>query len=238
MSLLTCFPINTNKPYNPGSDTSSTALASVFFYLGHYPDAYATAIKEIRETFATIDEIRSGAKLNSCVYLRACIDESLRMSPPAGSALWREVGPRGAVVDGAWIPAGYDVGTGIYALHHNAAYFPKPFCFSPERWLEGHAGAEQVDLARSAFTPFSVGPRSCVGKGLALSELTLTLATMLWKYDFKLVGRLGEGSASLGPGRHRETEYQLFDHITAAKDGPLVQFHPAFRGESPGPALA
>jgi hypothetical protein len=35
---------------------------------------------EIREAFADVEEIRGGAKLNSLVYVRACIDETLRLA--------------------------------------------------------------------------------------------------------------------------------------------------------------
>lgn len=155
--------------------------------------------------------------------MKACIDESLRLSPPASSSLWREVIQDGVVIDGHVIPRGYDVGTCIYAIHHNSEYFPEPFEFRPDRWLDS---PEKVQIARSAFNPFSVGPRSCLGKGLALTELTLTLAYLLCKYDFRLAPgseKTGCGSISDGPGRHREAEYQLYDHVTAAKNGPIVQ---------------
>lgn len=160
------------------------------------------------------------------------------MSPPAGSALWREVGPGGATFDGHFIPAGCDVGTGIYAIHHNENYYPEAFNFRPERWIlagaegdietVGTADRDSLAKAQGAFNPFSIGPRGCIGKGLALAELTLGIATMLWRYDFVLSeGKgvaLGAGRKGLGPGRERETEYQLYDHITASKEGPMVCF--------------
>ncbi|EPS26280.1 hypothetical protein PDE_01216 [Penicillium oxalicum 114-2] len=206
-----------------GSDTTSTAIASMFFYLGHYPDVYERVKNEVRSAFANPDDVTLGPNLTDCVYLRACIDESLRMSPPAGSSLWREVAQDNVIIDGHVIPRGYDVGTCIYAIHHNPEYYPQPFEYRPERWLGEPA---EVQAARSAFTPFSVGPRSCLGKGLALTELSLTMAYLLCKYDFRLapgMEKVGGGSAKDGPGRHRELEYQLRDHVTAAKNGPLIQ---------------
>jgi cytochrome P450 len=124
------------------------------------------------------------------------------------------------MIDGHFIPSGYDVGTCIYSIHHNADYYPDPFMYRPERWLE----AGSTELARSAFNPFSVGPRGCIGKGLANTELMLTMAFMLSKFDFRRAdGALGGGSPGAEYGRHRETEYQLYDHVTAAKDGPWIQ---------------
>lgn len=49
------------------------------------------------------------------------------MSPPGGGPLWRELHTGGAVIDGVYIPEGYDVGVGIHSIHHNPAYYPEPF---------------------------------------------------------------------------------------------------------------
>jgi cytochrome P450 len=90
-------------------------MAGTLFYISRHPMAYEKVTKEIRECFASIDEIQLEAKLNSCTYLRACIDETLRMSPAAGSSLWREVQKGGITLNGAYIPEGCDVGVGFTA---------------------------------------------------------------------------------------------------------------------------
>jgi cytochrome P450 len=149
------------------------------------------------------------------------------MSPSVGSSLLREVEAGGAVIDGDFIPPGYNVGTPIYAIHHNSAYFPDPFKFAPERWIvgEGQTTRESVDLALKAYIPFSYGPRSCLGKGMALTELLLTMATILWRLDFKVAeGDISGGHPSAVLGRHRPWEFQLQDHVTSANRGPLLHF--------------
>lgn len=168
-----------------------------------------------------------GPKLNSCKYLRACVDETMRMSPSVGSSLAREVQQGGAMVDGEHIPAGCDVGVPIYSIQHSADYFSNPFTFSPERWLvgEGDTTQESVALASSAYVPFSSGPRGCIGKGMALTEMMLTMAMVLWRLDFKIAeGCSAGGSSDAEWGRHRPSEFQLKDHVTAARDGPLLHF--------------
>ena len=213
-----------------GSDTSSTTIAAVFFYLAHNTLAYARAAEEVRGMFTSTDEIVMGPALASCVYLRACIDESMRMSPAVGSSLWREVPDGGAIINGHDIPAGTDVGVGIYSIHHNQEYYPEPFSYRPERWLAEGAGHKQreSELAHAAFTPFSIGMRGCLGKGLAITEIMLTLATVLFTFDFKLAegeaGRVGEGRSDAVYGRQRPGEYQLHDHVTSQKHGPFLQF--------------
>ncbi|AEO58519.1 cytochrome P450-like protein [Thermothelomyces thermophilus ATCC 42464] len=218
-----------------GSDTTSTAMAATLFYLVRHPDALAKVTAEIRSQFASLEDIHQGAQLNACVYLRACIDEAMRLSPSVGGLLPREVLKGGMTIDGEHIPAGIIVGTPHYAIHHNPAYYPDPFAYRPERWIVGSEKGDGVDvsdeaqvaLAQSAFCPFSIGPRGCIGKGLAYVEMTLTLARVLFLYDLrKAVGVAdpGEGKPGAGYGRDRVGEFQLVDTFTSLKDGPMVEF--------------
>jgi cytochrome P450 len=212
-----------------GSDTTSTALASAFFYLTHNVHDLVQVTKEVRDTFDDVEEIVASQKLSSCVYLRAVIDESMRLSPPVGGLLPREVLLGGMVIDGESIPAGTVVGTPHYALHHNPAYFPDPFTFLPSRWIAGSSPGvtqDSVALAKSAFAPFSIGPRACIAKGMAYTELQIALARVLFLYDIRLASGLhvGEGGRDLEYGRHRVEEYQLTDQFSSMKDGPMVEF--------------
>jgi cytochrome P450 len=210
----------------PGSDTSSTTLAGTLFYLSHNPTPYQKARNEVRTIFQNASEIRMGAKLNSCTYLRACIDEALRMSPPVGGALWREVCSGGLTIGPHFFPAGVDLGVGIYSVHHNAEYFDAPFQYRPERWLVGANGStkESVERAKSVFYPFSLGPRSCIGKGLAYHELTLTMAQILCQFEFSSAD---PNSSGIGRGEESVQEFRLRDHVTGAKSGPWLKFREA-----------
>lgn len=214
-----------------GSDTTSTAMAGTFFYLAHNPSALQTLSKEIRDMFSDVEQIVSGPKLSGCSYLRACIDESMRMTPPVAGALPRKVLPGGIDIDGLYIPAGVDVGVPHYAIHHNPDYYPKPFDYVPERWLSDPTTNplhDRLTEAHAAFCPFSIGPRGCIGKGLAYVELTVTIARVLYLYDLRLAPgtTLGAGGVDLEVGRTRETEYQIEDRFASMKDGPMLQFRP------------
>lgn len=214
-----------------GSDTTSTAMAATLFYLVRHPDTLARVTAEVRSRFDALEDIHQGAELNSCTYLRACIDEAMRLSPSVGGLLPREVLRGGMTIDGERIPAGTIVGTPHYAIHHNPAYYPDPFAYRPERWIaskgDGVSDDAQVALAQSAFCPFSIGPRGCIGKGLAYIEMTITLARVLFLYDVrKAVGVAdpGEGKAGAEWGRDRVGEFQLVDTFTSLKNGPMVEF--------------
>ena len=214
--------------------TTSGTLAAVFFYLSRYPDVYARLAAEVRSTFADAQAIRSGPLLASCTYLRAVIDESLRVSVPTTSMPWREEdaaapgSPAAAepfVVDGHVIPLGTMVVVNTYCIMHNEEYFADPFAFRPERWLD-EANSETM---RRAFVPFGTGEAMCLGKGMAYLETSLVVAKTLWYFDFAQApgeaGRLGGGlPGSKDRARARADEFQLYDGIVSDHDGPSLVF--------------
>lgn len=212
-----------------GSDTTSTVFTAMFFYLTRNPEAYRKLTSEIRNTFTDADAIRSGPQLSSCRYLRAVINETMRMNPPGGTELNREVLPGGLTVDDQVFDQGTNIGTALYCLHHDARIFPDPFSFRPERWIvdeKAGVGAESVASAESAFAPFSIGSRGCIGKNLAYMEMTVTMARLLWRLEVrKLEGdRLGEGGPEMMWGRRDEGHFQVKDAFVSLRDGPMVQF--------------
>lgn len=211
-----------------GSDTTSTAMAATLFYLVRTPTALERVTREVRSKFSDVEDIHQGPLLTSCTYLRACIDEAMRLSPSVGGLLPREVLAGGMTIDGERIPAGTVVGTPHYTIHHNPNYYPDPFVYSPERWIAGEQfTAQDISLAQSAFCPFSIGPRGCIGKGLAYIEMSITLARVLWLYDLRKAQEVddpGEGKEGAEWGRHRRGEFQLVDTFTSLKDGPVVEF--------------
>jgi cytochrome P450 len=220
-----------------GSDTTSTAMAATLFYLVRNTNALHKASEEVRAKFQDVEEIHQGPELNACVYLRACIDEAMRLSPSVGGILPREVLSGGITVDGEFIPAGTVLGTPHYTIHHNPAYYPQPFTYTPERWLAGSQKASSgystgtvtehdVAQAQSAFCSFSVGPRGCIGKGMAYVEMMTTIARTLYLYDLRKAAGPdpSEGHPGLEYGRRRADEFQLIDQFTSLKNGPLVEF--------------
>lgn len=60
-----------------GADTTSIVVSAMFFYLARRPKIQEKLAREILSTFSNVDEIKSGAALLSCKYLRAFIQEAL-----------------------------------------------------------------------------------------------------------------------------------------------------------------
>ncbi|PQE20485.1 benzoate 4-monooxygenase cytochrome P450 protein [Rutstroemia sp. NJR-2017a BBW] len=138
------------------------------------------------------------------------------------STLWREVSAADGVwIDGVHVPKGVDIGVLPYAFHHNEQISPNAYAFIPERWIESPDSSRgAIENARAAFSPFSIGTRSCAGKTLAYTEISGTIARTLWSLDMKRAeGPLGEVSGGIegaGEGYDRGEEFQLEDHITCS----------------------
>ena len=207
-----------------GSDTTATTLASTIFYLVRNPYVMTRLKQEVRKAFDSVEEIVSGSRLNELVYLKACLDEALRLGPAVPGALPREVIDGGVIVDGIFLPEGTNCGTPIYSIHRQAQYYREPEAYIPERWIEGascqtdskiwQTSKEEVELARRTLCPFSIGPRGCIAKGMAFMEMRLTIARMMYLFDMELADHVGEDE---------DGHLALVDHFTSTKDGPNVK---------------
>lgn len=159
-----------------GSGTSSSALTGITFYLGRNKDKYHRLAGEIRNAFsatATAADITIEATAR-LPYLRAVIEEGMRLYPPSPSTLPRFVPGRGEMIDGKWVPGGTAVGVHQLSAGRMEGNFRRAGEFLPERWLVtststsatgslGEAG-EFVEDDRAATQPFSYGPRNCIGQ--------------------------------------------------------------------------
>ncbi|KAH9906045.1 cytochrome P450 [Xylariomycetidae sp. FL2044] len=158
-----------------GADSTASAMSALFFYLAHDQSCYTRLADQLRTTFRDGGKIKNRPKLTSCHYLRACIDEALRMSAPFSSTIWRTLvvdDTEPLVVDGVTIPKGTQSGVNTYSLHHNEDLFPEPFRFRPERWLSRASdGSDDQHNTRRVFNDgfmaFSAGSRACAGKPTA-----------------------------------------------------------------------
>lgn len=63
-----------------------------------------------------------------------------------------------------------------------------PGRFVPECWLPEAKNTASPFYAdnRDVLQPFSTGPRNCIGKNLAYSEMRVILAQVLWNFDIEL----------------------------------------------------
>ncbi|KAH6865564.1 cytochrome P-450 [Alternaria rosae] len=167
-----------------GSNTAAYAMSVFVFFVCRHPEAYAKVVAEVRGRFANEEDITMVAA-GELPYLKACIDESLRISPPTPSAFPRWVPEGGEEIDGRWIPGGMAVGMHNLAACHAPWNWHRPLDFFPERWLQTKEGEFASD-DRGASRPFSYGRHDCIGQTMAMNEMRLALAKLFWNFDVAL----------------------------------------------------
>jgi cytochrome P450 len=92
-----------------GSETTASSLSSMVNQLLRNPRVYKNLTDEIRRTFKNESEIGLGRCMNELPYLTACIEENLRVFPPAPIGFLRSVNRGGDVIDGHAIPGDVSV---------------------------------------------------------------------------------------------------------------------------------
>lgn len=97
------------------------------------------------------------------------------MYGPATSVFLREV-VQNTNIDNIPIMKGTGLKIELLPSHYNEKYFKNAKKFDPERWNT----SEEVEPY--AYGGFSFGPRSCIGKHLALFATKIIVVTMLKRY--------------------------------------------------------
>lgn len=140
--------------------------------------------------------------------LNATIQETLRIHSTSSLGLPRLVSPGpGIQLANYHFPPNTALSVPAYTIHHspsiwNPTHTPSldPDVFNPNRWLsstnntttntnnasDSGIGSGLTDLQKSAFIPFSTGPRACVGRNVAEMELKLITSTVARGFDFQL----------------------------------------------------
>lgn len=153
-----------------GHDTTATALTYALWVLGHHPDVQARVADEVR---GIGDRELTPADVPRLGYTVQVLHEAMRLCPPAAGV--GRLAVRDIAVDGYRVAAGTLVLVGIYAVHRDPAFWPRPLVFDPDRFSPEAAKARD----RWQFIPFAGGSRSCIGEHFAKLETTLALATIV-----------------------------------------------------------
>ncbi|MFJ4672309.1 cytochrome P450 [Kitasatospora purpeofusca] len=159
-----------------GAETLATAMAWALHLLAEHPDILERTRTEVDTALAgrttAVHEDLPGLRLTGRV-----ITEALRLRPPLWMAT--RTTPAEAELGGHRIPPGTNVVWSPYLLHHRADLFPDPTAFDPDRWDPRHP----TPPPRGACIPFGEGPRKCLADTFAVTEATLTLATVAARWN-------------------------------------------------------
>lgn len=154
-------------------ETTTNAASWAFYLLSQNPESE-------RRFLAEVDALNGKPPgyedLTALPYTRMVVDETLRLYSPAYQTMRRSV--HEDEIGGYRIPAHANIYLNSYVTHRHPKFWDKPATFDPERFTPERS----ADRPKHAYTPFGSGPRICIGKYFALTELQLILATVAQRY--------------------------------------------------------
>ncbi|TVY34702.1 Benzoate 4-monooxygenase [Lachnellula occidentalis] len=157
---------------NAGSDTTAIGMNNAMYLLLKNPDCLAKLRAELDAVVEPGEGVIAYDTVRHLPYLRACLDEAMRMFPPSTFGLPRRTPPparpSSEISSPAKPPSPYPL-------------FPDPEKFNPERWL----GDDAKDL-QAAFITFSAGARGCIGRNISYLEQTVLLASVVHMFEWAL----------------------------------------------------
>lgn len=186
-----------------GHDTTATALSWALERLTRHPAALAKAVRAA--------EASAAGDPAGDEYLDAVAKETLRIRPvvfDVGRLLTEPTD-----VAGYRLPAGAMVVPAMGLVHDNAALYPDPGRFDPDRML----GAT---LSPTTWLPFGGGNRRCLGATFAMVEMRVVLREILRRVEL--------GTTTVSDERRRLKHVILVPHrgalisVRAIKDVPAV----------------
>jgi len=152
-----------------GHETTANALTWTSYLLACHPHWRARAEEEADR----ILQDRDDPEMEAMPVIRAVIEESLRLYPPAAS-LTREA-ERADKIGHVKIAAGTRIIVSPWLVQRHKRLWTDPDLFNPARFLPG----EREKIDRFAYLPFGAGPRICIGMGFAMQEAVLLMAHAL-----------------------------------------------------------
>lgn len=161
-----------------GHETTSGALSFALHYLAENPDVLARAAAEVDALWGGQDDPEpTYADVAKLRYVRAVLDESLRLWPTAPGYL--RVARQDTVLGGRYrIRRGQWVLVVLPLVQRDPQVWQDPDRFDPGRFAPG-----QTKNRAHAYKPFGTGQRACIGRQFALHEAVLTLAMIVHRYD-------------------------------------------------------
>ena len=179
-------------PYVAGLDTVSNTLGSLLYLVLKHPDVLARVRAEADAVFSDpafsaggSDGGPGGLSLDDDVLdrlpsVQGAVQETMRLYPIAVSQ------PRVARQDftyaGHLIRAGELVHCAVTVPHFLEEFFPDPMAVDIDRYDD-----QRREHARpGAYSPFGRGPHTCLGKGIADVQMTLTAARIFHRLELEL----------------------------------------------------
>ncbi|KLO20136.1 cytochrome P450 [Schizopora paradoxa] len=170
-----------------GRDTTAATLTYVMYCLSMHPEVLAKLRQEIlnsvgSERYPTYEDLRE------MKYLRAVINETLRLYPPvpmnSRTSIKPTTFPNNKPGAKPWyVPARTRCAYSVFIMHRRKDLWgPDADLFDPDRFLDERL-QKYLTPNPFIFLPFNAGPRICLGQQFAYNETSFMLIRLLQSFD-------------------------------------------------------
>lgn len=178
-----------------GHDTTGHTLTWLLYELCKHPEYKQKLIEEIDEYWLN-NEKENYNTFNELPFMTRCITETLRMWPALANGTYRELEKDETIMGYNNKPVKIEKGTYCQIMnwtrHRNEELWGEDVNeFNPEREFKDseiwhHEGFGGYNVSSDRFSPFTYGPRNCLGKNFSHMEMRLILLNIFKDHDFTL----------------------------------------------------
>ncbi|KAK2793981.1 hypothetical protein FQN52_000313 [Onygenales sp. PD_12] len=174
--------------------TTTMTFTGAVYSLAAEPEKFIPAIRA-----EALEHFRDGnitkEKLAKVYKIDSVLKEAGRFNNAGLMAMQRNAKKKFTFSDGTVIPAGAKIGTPSLILHRNEGSYENPNTFDAFRFSRPSEAADGPQAAAknsmvstgSDYHIFGHGKHACPGRFYAVNEMKLLLASMLIRYDMKLI---------------------------------------------------
>ncbi|KAL8171708.1 hypothetical protein V2J09_023512 [Rumex salicifolius] len=164
-----------------GKNTTSNLMVWITVVLAMHPEWQLLAREEVLKVCGARDT-PSKDHISGLKTLGMIINEVLRLYSPVVAEIRRT--KANTELGGYNIPKGTELLLPILAVHHDPSLWgPGVHEFNPNRFAQG---VSQAATYPTAFMPFGLGARQCIGQNLAIFQAKLAMAMILQRFSFEL----------------------------------------------------
>ncbi|MCL7026419.1 hypothetical protein MKW94_000352 [Papaver nudicaule] len=183
--------------FTAGKDAIASSLTWFFWLVSKTPAAEAKILQELKLLFSSkkreLSEEASewpyvfdARDLSGLVYLHAVVCESLRLYPsvPLNSkTVLKEV----VLPDGSLVKPGMQIVISLYSVGRMPWIWGEDCLeFKPERWIDDDGKLIRHDNM-SKFVAFNLGPKTCLGKDTAFTQIKTVVAAVLFNFQVEVL---------------------------------------------------
>ncbi|KQJ95595.1 noroxomaritidine synthase [Brachypodium distachyon] len=177
-----------------GRDTIGTTLPWIFYNLAKNPHVVSKIRNELapivsrkQTTIANDPMTFEPEEVKALVYLQASLLETLRLYPPIPFER-KEVAASDVMPSGHEVCARDIIIVSLYSMGRMEDVWGAD-CreYKPERWFLKD-GAMLRHVPSHKFLAFNSGPRLCLGKNIAITQMKTIVASVVWSFDMEVLG--------------------------------------------------